>query len=312
MIFYGPAFAISEEGWPAVANDHASTNPSTPIVFTIDRGYVAPLKTALTSLALSPRRRTNSLPLRGYILTVPLGSAARREVEAHVDALGLEFELIQLPRKAPAGPISGWISSAAYLRLEAAELLPREARLLYLDADLVVLDDPRPLLEVALGSMLVAAVRDAENPVLTYGIALPVLGELGVPGEREYFNSGVMVVNAERWREERISEQCVTFLRQHPQHVRFWDQDALNFVVADRWKRLDRRWNAFPLTALMRLPGAKYYANEVLPLEELLREERAAGILHFAGPRKPWLPGFPSGEALELYRRYECLASRTR
>jgi hypothetical protein len=48
----------------------------------------------------------------------------------------------------------------------------------------------------------------------------------------------------------------------------------------------------------------QYAGEEVLPLAHALAVERSAAILHFAGSRKPWLPGFREGEALSRYKQY--------
>ncbi|HYZ79301.1 MAG TPA: glycosyltransferase family 8 protein, partial [Gaiellaceae bacterium] len=201
-------------------------------------------------------------------------------------------------------PVSEWWSSAMYLRLAIPDLLPRDRVALYLDADTVILDRVWPLLQTDVSDVCLAAVRDPFNPVLACDTKLPGWRELGLSGDTEYFNSGVMLMNLERWRDERIADRCSEFLEHNHEHVRFWDQDSLNVVVADRWLRLDRRWNTFPVSAMLAITGAKYRGEDVLPLSALLADEGAAAIMHFAGRVKPWDVSFPAGPARALYRRF--------
>jgi hypothetical protein len=41
-----------------------------------------------------------------------------------------------------------------------------------------------------------------------------------------------------------------------------------------------------------------------MPLADLLADEYAAAVLHFAGPVKPWTADYPAVPLRDLYRRY--------
>ncbi len=53
---------------------------------------------------------------------------------------------------------------------------------------------------------------------------------------------------------------------------------------------------------ILKVEGAKYYAEETFPLKSILGVEKDAGIMHFVGPDKPWRDGFPSGHVTDLYK----------
>lgn len=274
-----------------------------PIVCTVDQDYVAPLCALMRSLVTSHADSFHDLRL--VVLHAGLGTAGRMIVTRHADELGLNVKMRAVRTPAPAGPVSGWVSEAVYLRLAIPEALAGERRVLYLDADTLVLRDLRPLLTYPLGTAAVAAVRDPRNPKVGGGIALPGWKRLGVAEGLDYFNSGVMLVNLPACARLGVFERARQFLTQFPDEARLWDQDALNVALDDGWRRLERCWNTFALSPLLGLPGFLHTdAEPVIPLGELLADEYAAAVLHFAGPVKPWSADYPAGPLRDLYRRF--------
>ena len=266
------------------------------VVFAVDDRYVQPLCVALVSLREA--HRDVACP-RVVVLHEGLSATAR----AAIERLDLDVDFLEA-RSPSQPPVSEWWSSAMYLRLAIPDLLPEDRVALYLDADTVILEPLWPLLATDVADVCLAAVRDPFNPVLACDTKLPGWRELGLSGETEYFNSGVMLLNLERWRREKIAERCSEFLERSREHASFWDQDSLNVVVSDRWLRLRRRWNTFPMSAMLALTGEEYRGQEWLPLSDLLADEGAAAIMHFAGHVKPWDAAFPAGPARDLYLRF--------
>ena len=137
------------------------------------------------------------------------------------------------------------------------------------------------------------------------GNGLPGYEELGLPGDREYFNAGVLLVNLELWKAEGVASRASQFLVEEAHHVRLWDQDALNFVIDDRWHRLPAEYNAVVMSPLMPMLEEHYLGSDVMPLSEALAVEKSARVLHYAGPFKPWSPaGYPDCDVGRTYDRY--------
>lgn len=273
-----------------------------PIVCGVDRAYLPPFLTMIASLSRS--HADGAASLRLVVLHDELTARDRQDVLDAAARAGLPAELRHVAPRRNDWPVSGWVSPAVYLRLTATDSLPEFAKALYLDVDTLVLQDLRPLLATDLGGAPLAAVRDPQNPVLKSGIALPGWHQLGLPGEREYFNSGVMLLDLDVCRRTGLSERAEWFLTHHPSSARFWDQDALNWAADDLWFRLARRWNTFALTPLISRGGFVHYAEHAIALSELVDDERGAAVLHFAGPDKPWSDEYPPGAILDLYRAH--------
>jgi lipopolysaccharide biosynthesis glycosyltransferase len=133
-------------------------------------------------------------------------------------------------------------SRAAYLRLLIPEVVPaRYARALYLDSDLVVQGDIAELWALPDEGKPFWAAFDEGVRGTDY--VKETLFFADVPAGTPYFNSGVLLIDLPRWREQRISETAVAVLAEHSGHCINVDQDALNVVAIDKWSVLPPAWN---------------------------------------------------------------------
>jgi lipopolysaccharide biosynthesis glycosyltransferase len=258
-----------------------------PIVLACDVAYSMPLATTLRSIVESNR---NCWPLEFHVLSagfsnviqgkvfdsLPKGSASVRWVEVDLK-LFREFSTIS------------YISKMTYARFLIPWVFPETiSRVLFLDADLLVLDDLEKLVGEDLEGAIVGAVLDLgidqkikdNNPRVS-----------NVPRVRDYFNAGVLLIDLDRWRSEKISERAIEYLSRHPQSP-FSDQDALNVACDGRWKKLDARWNA------------QDHANKEF---STMNREQLPGIIHFVTSLKPW-----DARSLSLNARfYDAFRNRT-
>jgi lipopolysaccharide biosynthesis glycosyltransferase len=197
-------------------------------------------------------------------------------------------------------PVSCHVTSATYLRLLMPALLPSDvSRAVYLDADVLVRRSLGELWCEPQGGQAALAVQDLVAPYIDATEVLPNFErwrrhrttpapianyrELGLAPEAKYFNGGVLVVDLDQWRRERYAEQMLACLREHRRHVLWWDQYALNVVLAGRWRELDWRWNQ----------GAHVYEyphwrDSPLARDEFRRLRDDPWIVHFCSPSKPW------------------------
>ena len=278
-----------------------------PIVCGVDQRYLVALGALMASIAAAHPGTVSQLRL--IVLHHGLGRADRAMIVRQAAQLGLAVQIRSVTDVADRYPVSGWVSVAVYLRLAIAQVLGGEPRVLYLDADTLVLDDLRPLLRHPLGGAALAAVRDPQNPTVGSGIALPGWQQLGLPHGRDYFNSGVLLLDLVACERDDLFGRAHRFLMDHPDQARLWDQDALNVAADDRWVRLDRRWNTFAFSGLSRLPGFLHERDgRRLPLPQLVADEDTAAVLHFAGPVKPWHDDYPPGIARDRYRHFLSMA----
>lgn len=194
-------------------------------------------------------------------------------------------------------------STAIYLRLLIPEIVDDSTtRVIYLDSDLLVKDDLQGLLlENQEGRILsVGAVRDYHHRFCRTVFGEEGCLKIGIDPDSPYFNSGVLVINVVHWREHRVAEKAVDFIHNHSDVVGHGDQDALNAVLMNKWGPIDDSWNVM-ISSLGRYLEDRF-DNPVerrVQFRDVLKHGR---ILHFSGPRKPWLPGY-IGPAGREYRQ---------
>ncbi len=173
------------------------------------------------------------------------------------------------------------ISADAYLRFLAPEFLPPSAaRVIYLDCDTVVLADLRPLWQLDLKGKAVGAALDFTwDPD---GTEPRRLAGLGIEPGHIYVNSGVLLIDLERWRRDDIGRRLMEWAAAQ-RELRFHDQDALNAVLQGDIQLLDCRWN---LQARMYQLPRRAFPEEFAHTREA---RRAPAILHYTTANKPWL-----------------------
>ncbi len=236
------------------------------IASTIDRRYLQPLVVTVASLV---EHLPTGTPVRLFVLHDGLTAADLRHLEAfvHVEAIAPPLDrLAGLPVRRP-------FTREAYFPLLLPDVLPTALdRVLFLDADLLVLDDLTPLWTVDLEGAPVAAVADGAIPLVSSPRGLAAYRALGIPAAAPYFNAGVMLMDLGAWRREAVTPRAIEFLRS-ARRVDFLHQEALNAVLWNRWRPLPSRWNV--------LAGLAGRFDVALP--------DVPAIAHFAGRFKPWL-----------------------
>jgi lipopolysaccharide biosynthesis glycosyltransferase len=178
-------------------------------------------------------------------------------------------------------------SHAAYLRLLIPQLLPAVDRVIYLDSDLIVERDLSELWEAGFDDHAALAVPDYLYPcVSSVDWAGDTYTTCGVAPGAPYCNTGVLVMNLERWRQNDIGERALEYIRRFPQFIRWAEQDGINAVLGGEWGLLDDRWNVMTsgVNCYGRLSTLSTLERRTAQ-EQLLRDPF---ILHFSGPIKPW------------------------
>jgi len=208
------------------------------IVSAGDESYVLGVAVALDSAV---RRLNRSLPAHVVVLSAGMSSRSHdtlREMATRWRR-GCVLEIMH-PVIGRDLPQPAHFSLAAYARLALPLMLPATRRAIYLDADVHVRRDVAGLWQMDLMGAPAAAVADFAFPSLAAGLArmAPAL-DPNLP----YFNTGVLLMDLDRWRAERLGEQIVTWTIGHRDEVRFADQDGINAVLAGRIVELSPQWN---------------------------------------------------------------------
>lgn len=188
-----------------------------------------------------------------------------------------------------------YFSLVTYFRLFIPELMDLSVeKVIYLDCDLIVRGDIAKLWDIDIGSHFVAAVEDAGNENMgDEGLALKK--NLHIPIKFCYFNAGVLVINLAAWRIHNIGPKICDFIRANSEKISFCDQDGLNAVLFNQWRRLPVQWNV--QTDFYELLHEKRILRA-----DLLQALQNPQIVHYSTKSKPWRYMDSHPQKKEYYR----------
>ena len=247
------------------------TLPETHILACANGAYMQHLAVMLVSLL------TNNAGLRVHAVVVGGdGVAPQRQKLARTlsrfPAMRLEFRDFTpepgLPLPTPAN-----YTADIYTRLWVSDFFgPEVDRVLYLDADMVVVGEIDSLWRQDLGGKLFGAV---DIP----GSTRP--DELHMSTAYGYFNSGLLLFDLAQWRRENALGRVLELIRKRGPTFQDPDQDALNLCFHRERQRLDYKWN-------VTTPFYQPHHDLKLSRAEIDAVKQAARIIHFNGISRPW------------------------
>ena len=148
---------------------------------------------------------------------------------------GTQFSNVQLK--------NGFPLATAYNVLAPLYLLGDESRAIYMDADMVVTEDLSPLWEKLLVSS-VGAVLDAHIVWMASPSMWRPWKEEGLEPLTPYLNTGLMLLDLDRWRADKLTERTLEYLEKY--ELPCVDQDALNLALRGVFDQLHPRYNSMP------------------------------------------------------------------
>ena len=217
-------------------------------------------------------------PVRVWLMHAQeLPAEGRDRLRAVVEGGGARLEFLPIPRGLLRGFPTERFHEAAWYKVLLPELLPRLERVLYIDADTIVTDTLWPLWGTDLQGRLYGAVT---NPLYPYMRNWPKQ-DLGLDDPRDYINTGVLLLDLERWRAENTIGALREYAAAHPLNS-CPEQDAMSALIPRRRVHLHPRWNA--QSTVFELPPQR------LPFtpQEVAEARARPAVIHYIGPFKPW------------------------
>ncbi len=159
------------------------------------------------------------------------------------------------------------LSIAAYYRVFIPELI-NEEKVIYLDCDIVVLSSLSELYNIDCGDYYLLGVRDIDSKEHAERLSI-----------RNYINSGVLVFNCKKIREDNASEYLSDWISKNIESVRFHDQDILSGAFSEKILYIPDKWNV-QLSRSGQIKTRRFMR---------LKDKR---ILHYISKDKPWLPEY--------------------
>ncbi|QPN63443.1 glycosyltransferase [Synechococcus sp. CBW1004] len=252
--------------------------PFIPIVMASNEAYIPYLAVAIESI-----KSTTKTKIYLFIFYTDLEVETIQRVRS-LSTTNLHIELIDVSPFIDIDTLytRAHYSIEMYYRLIIAEVFSYLAKVIYLDCDIVVMSDLHELYQVDLGENILAA---AKNPV--HKFMASYLEDRLRFSRKEYFNSGVIIINTEAFIRNNTKQKCLSFLSINDS-LACPDQDTLNVVCQGQVTFIDQRWNFQWHHGLV----SRQEKNFADLLEDEKEDYYSSGnnirILHYTSNIKPW------------------------
>lgn len=151
-----------------------------------------------------------------------------------------------------------------YMNLYLADSLPHEIKkVLYLDVDLIFQTDISELYNIDLGENIIAAALDRYKDFGHPWGGVRNYKELGFTADMPYLNTGVMLIDTAKWRENNITTKTINAINHYKKYSHLADQYGLNVVFGSLpWIVLPQHWNHVSFEKPINKPLIIHYIAE--------------------------------------------------
>lgn len=267
---------------------HPVYEQAIPVVLSSSDYYVPYLYTTLFSTL---KHKSQSDIYDVIILHESISTANRSKIkglERIFNGVHIRFFNISPLIKSYTFKANNHVSVETFYRLFIPVIFKNFKKIVFLDSDLIVLDNVGELYRLSDDNATISATRDAEYQALYFGnenVRNYTQEVLKISDVKKYFQAGVIVFNVERFNNCYSLKELLDFASSR--EFMFVDQDVLNSFLQDDVKYLPMRWNVMTDCAGHRINNIRTYAP--LQTNKLYKEARLSpSIIHYAGFAKPW------------------------
>lgn len=248
------------------------------IVLCADDNYAMPCGVCLTSLFENNRDTECNV----YILTVGFSEATNalfaqlsEKYQQTIQIVPIDSSLFQNLK------VSDRFRESIYYRFLIPDIVKGD-KALYLDCDIIVTSSLKELWETDVTDYACAAVEDQRGDDIVQHNRIEMYST--------YFNSGVLLMNLNYWRQHDVKQQLVDYIYENPDRCLYPDQDALNVVLEHKVLLLDYKYN---YQQQMSLPSSELYLHRSKWAQANKYMEELPVIIHYSSNLKPWHVEYP-------------------
>lgn len=231
------------------------------IAFCAGENYFQYIAVSMRSLVENNRGKE----LTFHILT----DSVSKKVEKRFRSEFIRFNNVSLvihlvDKNALANLECGYWTKYTWYRILLPNILPTSIhRILYLDADTLILGDLSPLFVLDMKDAAVAGCLGAEN------FMQETFNRCGYPSGLKYICAGVLLMNLDSWRNNHLFEKALLWEQEHRRNLKYPDQDTINFICKENKIVLPMKYGVI----------GQYFMRGVLPLASF-RDELSESLLH--------------------------------
>ena len=238
-------------------------NTKIPIFLPSDNNYAPYLATTMASILFN----TGSF-INFYILDSGINSQNKEKIKklkTKFNNFNIEFLTIDHNKYFKNCKAEGHLNLSTYNRLLIPKLKPKLNKVIYMDSDIIVLDDIKKLYEIDLEKYALAAAWDKSR--ILYNTDTKEALELS--DNYRYFNAGVLLIDIKKWIKNDIVKKLFEIQKRYKDKILHADETLLNKYFDNNYKIFDISFN--------------YTDYDILN-----SPNKKISIRHFASPIKPW------------------------
>ena len=208
------------------------------VMYATDDNYAEIMGVSICSL-LDKNKHVDEIII--YIVTDQVSEGNKTKITSMVEDYGRTVVYIEKP------DIRGMLgvelktlrwSDSAYSRLFLKKIFapyPDVNKLLYLDCDTLIVDALDELwkeeVENCLGAACLECMSNTHKKIV------------GADKNDNYVNTGMLLLNVKKWREEIIDDQMAHFIQKYKGKTEYVDQGVINGTISNRFKLVSPRYN---------------------------------------------------------------------
>lgn len=241
------------------------------IVFTIDRMFVEHMTVTIASILLKAHA---SDAFTFYIVESDITEDDKHKILDLKKIKDFEVKFIRIDNdKYKKFPTIGHFKPANYYRISLPSLLKNVDKVLYLDCDILIRKSLSKFFKMSFDNTYALVVDDSRVGKDLFPNQIKNLGL------NKYFNSGVMMLNLKKMREDNIEEKCFEFIKKYPKKIKCVDQCVFNYVFKGNVKFIEDIYN------IQYNPSLKYIVSRY---KDMIKN---CVVFHLTSECKPWIVG---------------------
>jgi lipopolysaccharide biosynthesis glycosyltransferase len=225
-----------------------SPSPVIPVVIVTDEHYVIHLAALLKSIEANHKTAEK---IAVYVIADGVKASSQKKIQASIDVNMFSIKWVTAQEAIPAGVVLPLDRTSypitIYLRLFIEHIVPADTqKAIFLDVDMIMLEDISNLYYQDLGTNVIAAVQDPR--LLTFDNSWGGIfnyEKLGFAPDTKYFNTGLIVFDIPKWKAGNFAQKVIDCINDNIEFANYPDQYGFNVVMANQWLELDTRWNYF-------------------------------------------------------------------
>lgn len=174
-------------------------------------------------------------------------------------------------------------------RMMISSILSDIDKIIFMDADLILEGDIKELWEINIDDYYIACCDSPKSAFQDYQ------QKIDIPDEYYYCNTGVMLVNLKKWRDNDIEQKLFEKEKEYRGIYKFYDQCIFNIALYDKILYIDQKFNFRPGIWNSKEDLEKFENKNVPPL-----------VIHWASPHKPW-----NNKNVRYFKNYKKYAKLT-